>query len=471
MIRNELANDIKKPINRLNKVEERKEIDMDLLMNTSIKSMKTKSIFQIVIKGILLLGVLFFWMISFANHYEFNSKLGVYGAILLLSISIFSIIVVRRHFALLIFFAFLLYCNYSIVYIFYFKNSVDTYYKLYSHTSAAMIGLICLLIFNLLILLFLPLKVKEIPLQNAYIAPKNQNSFLVLGTALILLFILIFGFGRPEIKGERGRPTTFYEYSTILFIVAFYYCGNNKYLKGILIAITMLFALQNFIYGGRVTGLQVILIVFFINFYNVKRSIIYPLGVLGVLFLLFIGFFRTNFNGSSEQLILGFKKLFDKGLTMDTAYSAYHTSMTFIFFKNAASFNTMLNLFGRFLLSIIVGGSAVPYSNPADVTHLYFLHYGGELLPVFMYFYLGFFGVILISLLVSIYIKKACINPNTGLKYAILVYFISSVPRWYLYSPSQITRGMIILIILFYAYRFADLLIKGKLKNYKEERN
>ena len=73
-------------------------------------------------------------------------------------------------------------------------------------------------------------------------------------------------------------------------------------------------------------------------------------------------------------------------------------------------------------------------------------------LPYYFYFYFGWIGVIIIAIYVSRFISM-CDNLNNennyGLKKCISVYFLISVPRWYLYSSSPLTRGVILLTIVF----------------------
>lgn len=66
--------------------------------------------------------------------------------------------------------------------------------------------------------------------------------------------------------------TTFYEYSTVLVIIGFWYSGKSTLYRGALVMVSAMYAAQNFIYGGRVTGLQLILIVVF-SLYAEKLSL------------------------------------------------------------------------------------------------------------------------------------------------------------------------------------------------------
>ena len=412
-----------------------------------------------VMKLFLALNVFSFWILNFLSDYEYNQSVALYGSILLLVISIYSAFKVRKHLALFILFLFILYCNYSIVFFDYFNDNSNEFYGQYSHTSVAMIGLMCLLLFNIIICIFLPKNIKEISKQNKFIKEENKNPLLVTITIIAMILILILGFDGPSEVGGRGIISTYYEYSSILLIVGLYYVGKNKFLRIILLIIALHFCLFEIIHGGRIVGLQLLIIVLMVNFYYTKRYIIYLSGFICVCLLLLVGLYRANL--TITRFEDGLTEIVKNGFTMDTSYAAYHASLTFILTKNISTISKRFNLFTKFLLSMILGGSLITDSNLADYTYKYFSHSGGGILPIYMFFYLGLFGVVLISLLVALYIRKISINPSNGLKYCMFIYFIATTPRWYLYSPSSLIRGIMILIVVFYLYKLVNKLMKS----------
>lgn len=95
--------------------------------------------------------------------------------------------------------------------------------------------------------------------------------------------------------------------------------------------------------------------------------------------------------------------------------------------------------------------------NLANLTLPYFYHCFGGVLPVFFQFYLGPIGVILASVYVSFvirFISRACevVNPPSRMLLTpaigiISMYVSTSCFRWILYSPSQITRGLLLCLL------------------------
>lgn len=95
--------------------------------------------------------------------------------------------------------------------------------------------------------------------------------------------------------------------------------------------------------------------------------------------------------------------------------------------------------------------------NLANLTLLYFYHCFGGVLPVFFQFYLGPIGVVVASVYVSFvirFISKACEVINPPLRALLTpafgisaIYVSASCFRWILYSPSQITRGLLLCLL------------------------
>lgn len=398
------------------------------------------------------------WFLLFLDDYQYNKTIAVFGSVLLLTISVLALIKVRKKLSLLIMFAMLLYFNYSIVYYFYLTDNrfSGSIYATFSHSSVAMTGLICLLLFNLIVYLFLPSKIKEAK-DVKYIREENNNSVLVLGTVVVCLLIFLFAYTRPTVEGQRGSPSTIYEYSIILFIIGFYYCGKQKALRYCLIGVLLLVALQNLIFGGRVTGLQLFIVLLLTNFPHINKKILVIGSVIVFVWMIGIGAMRARFSLSGiGNVLLG---AFKGGLALDTAYSSYHTSMTFIKVEEITSFSSKMGMFGRWLLSMIFGGSLIEDSNLAYYTLDFYPHTFGGVLPVFMYFYLGFPGAIIIALLVAFYIRRLFCKDCGGLGKGLAIYIMATTPRWYLYSPSQMIRGVMLFVLVFYAFKLVDYLL------------
>lgn len=396
---------------------------------------------------------LFIFMVGILNGFSMTGFVSIYVLIL----SLHLVWISRKNCLFLIMFATLAYSNYSIAFSEYTVIKSNTLFTRYAGTYTAAVGIYIMLLFWSLFVLVLPDSIPDFTAseyKNYWrVESKNQVQFMyAIALNIVLILIWVYGFTKPEVAGERGSPSAIYEYSTILFILCYYFTGEFKSMKISTTIILVLYALQNFIYGGRITGLQ-LLIIFYIMCMEERFSIRTILPFVIGLFLVFsiIGTYRGNWLRADFSLSGIWEVLKESMFTLDTAYSSYHTSLTFLLYADNVDFAERMRVFGNFLKAIFLGGYGTPENSVAHLTVKYYAHYYGGVLPFFFYFYMGWSGVAIIVLYVNAIIRllaKAFKKP-TGLKKCLLVYFVASAFRWYLYSPIQLTRGMLLMAVLY----------------------
>lgn len=372
-------------------------------------------------------------------------------SIFIFAVNIYGAYKARSNWYALIMMGWILYSNYSIVYANHL-HPINSYFTSWAQQPVAAQGLWILLIFSIVLNLMIPRHMTQRKkCQFAIIKNNKSNKLIFLGICGLLVLIFFFGFGRPIEAGERGSPSSWYEYSLILFILGFYYSGKNKLNHMALAGLIALFALQNFVYGGRITGLQVILCWgMCVAIDRIRLSIAVPLAAVLFLVMSAIGQMRANFSLNAESLQMAFEEIAATGGTLDTAYSSYFSSLTFLKVAEFTPAATRFKLFIQWVWSIFLGGG-IPDSNLSSYTQEYFRHYGGGLIPFYGYFYGGLIGLLAITILVGLWIRmvgKTDVE-SSGLKRCLTVYIICSSLRWYLYSPSQITRGALICVLLY----------------------
>lgn len=399
----------------------------------------------------ILLYIAGFTAIYFNNDGNLNAVISIF----LLSINICSLTRVRQNYYLLIIFACILYSNYSICMANYILNYESFFFKFKGY-SLVIQGLNLLFLFNVFLDLVIPnIKMMDDNKILPLVENNKYNILIELLLAFVLVLILIFCFKIPEIEYKTGGPNQLYEYSIIFIIMSFYYSGNSKFWKTIFIIISLLFALQNFIYGGRITGLQIIICLFLCLYVNkVSNTIIIILTFLLAFCMLGIGMFRTSFSFSSSIFSSIISSIKQHYFILDTAYSSYYTSLTFLDLSNNMYTIDRLYLFFKWVLSMFLGGSQVVDSNLASYARQHYMHYGGGILPFFSFFYLGYLGVFLLACYIKclfkiIYSKN--INYNSFFKIT-SIYITTTVFRWYLYSPSQLFRGVLLLLIVYFSF-------------------
>ncbi len=390
----------------------------------------------------------------------------------LLALNIFLVVINRRCIYALIVSLFLLWFNYSI----YFANyiyDIDTFFTTWAYSGVAIQGFKIVLVFTTVLSVFV--KSDNVIINNENNKEKkpqllndDRPSYAIFGYCylFLLLLLLIFGFSRPSELGGRGSASSYYEYSTIVFIVGFYFFKWNKFYKYFSCVILLFFAFQNLLYGGRVTALQLFLLLFIVV-YDGKKI---PWGKLFPIFILIfavfavVGSMRGNVRFTLNNLANSFFESTRYGYTLDTAYSAYYTSLTFVDIQKNVGVWQRLSMFISFLFSMILGGSFVKNSNLSVFTRQYYVHYYGGLLPFFGQFYLGIFGVVLVGGLVVFYINamKAANSKSNGITRCVLIYITISTPRWYLYSPSSLIRGVFLLSVVYYITLLATSSVEKK---------
>jgi len=362
-------------------------------------------------------------------------------------INLIGAIKYRDNWSIFIIFCFIGWCNYS----FYACNALnagDQYFAGWSNNTSVMVPASnCVLLFSTL-LSTITVKNKKNKEKKQIKSTKGIPNFLFTIMIILLFAILLFTFTRPDQAGIRGASSSIYEYSTALFVVLFYFT-NNKTQKKILIILSLLFILQDLLYGGRVTALQIILVLF-IYFISEKITIkkALPFILIGIVIFTGIGDKRASYNLETSQIENSINNIIDRKGSLDTAYSAFYTSGTFIKTRQAVSDEDRHYLTNQYILSLIMGGG-VKDSNLARYTNNYYPHFGGSVLPIFIYFHFGYLGVILIGVILVFTLNKLFFSKKTNsIIYNASIYFIASLPRWYLYSISTLIRGIVIIIAI-----------------------
>lgn len=374
---------------------------------------------------------------------------------------VYCLVRVRRNRLLLFVYGVIAYSCYSICYANYFHRFTDTMYTAVADLSEAYCALVLLLMFVSCLVLFLPKEVKTYGYGAPNLNAIHCNHVIVIVICILILLICVYGFARPDsVGGDRGSPSPLYEYSVIPFMLALYLAGDSKGLRGLILCVLFIYAMQNFIYGGRIHAIQAIVAVFFFLFNGkTKTSTLVVLTLVFAALMISLGLVRTAvWSGGLPMVLEGLRSRIGTGLAWDTAYSAWYTSITFVRFDGIISQSQHYYYLGQWLLSIPFGGSAVVDSDLQELTRVYYYHNNGGLLPLYVWFHLGLLGVAGFAFLVSFLSSAAnrfdpCVFRNSESAVLIaanfcIIYFVITSLRWFLYSPSQITRGIILCFVV-----------------------
>lgn len=413
-----------------------------------------KFIFMFITVFLFLFNILIDFSSEFLNNIV---------AFLVMYISLYMTIRYRHNIIAFLMFFMILYFNYSIVfsrYLYIISNHYGEFY-VNVNTKTYSIGIMILLIFMTAIYCLRNDKYKIRKYKKGYYFSDNTNILIVILMILLLTFINIFGFDRSG-YGQRGATTALYEYAGVVFIFAYYYCGKDKYsniLKVIVSMILIGFCIQGFIYGERISGIQ-FLVIFFIFMLSHKMTYksVSIVAVMGLLAMAGIGIYRGSYEAGSLTLEVIIDSLTDRMFTFDGGDLAYYTSLTFVMVHDINSFSERIILFLKFIASIFLGTSKVKDSFLAEYTRRYYMHWYGGIYPYVFYFYLGWIGTFISSVIAGHIIRYTSNDKkeNKSFYKLLKIYIIAILPRWYMYSPQILLRGIFIFSIFIFIIKILN---------------
>lgn len=435
------------------------------MRNSLIGTKNSITIDKIIILFIVCSMFLLNILMNFSNKLFINIE-----AILVMYISLYMTITFRKNIMAFVMFIMILYFNYSIIFSRYLYIAYNYYSEFYINVDDRIygIGIMILLVFMTAIYYFKNNKYKIRIYKKNYYTAEDTNILIVLLMIIILLFINIVGFDHGS-YGQRGSTSALYEYSGIFFILAYYYCGKSEIsslLKIMISIIAIGFSIQGFIYGERISGLQFLIIFFaFMLSHKMTYKSICIISLVGLIVMMGIGTYRGSYDSEGITLKLIINALSDRMFTFNGADLAYYTSLTFVMVHDIDSIMNKIGLFLKFILSIFLGSSSVKNSFLAEYTRKYYYHWYGGIYPYVFYFYLGWIGTIVSSFFAGKIINTIySIDCEFKSYYKLLkIYMIAILPRWYMYSPQILFRGILLFTIVTFAIRMIDVITSRKL--------
>ncbi|MDN4495106.1 hypothetical protein [Ureibacillus aquaedulcis] len=401
-----------------------------------------KDIIFISFKLCFVMVLLLFFLI-----FESSKGVNLFFACLALFFSGVLLFKSRRSIPIFLISFFILYSNYSIIVGEYFVGG-ELGIPLYEvkDTEIYGIGIKLMLLFVSIVALFL--KPSKILIESIEIKPKD-NLLVFIGLCILLLFILVFGINRGEINSYSVSITPLYEYSLLIFLMAYYVSGKTKQRISSLLVIAVVFVLQDFYYGGRITSLQIILLLLITVFLR-KLSVKFILigGFLGIVVNSIVGLYRSSYSFEDINLLNVLVGMKDNFFVFDTPIYAYYATATHIASVSLLSITERLESFFGFIATIFIGSEIEIADITTFVVNNYFFNYGGGLIFSHFYFWFGWFGVIISAVLI-VYLLNIIRNVKSEYMKLAIVIFIFSVPRWYLYTPLNLFRPELLGLLLF----------------------
>lgn len=403
----------------------------------------------------LVLLIIYFLLVPVS---EVNMKIEAFFCIL---VSLCIVIKSKNSIPLIVAMLFVTYCVYSIAIGEYIVGG-DLGIPLTQVKNVNIYGstLRILFFFLCLLLAFFP-KIEQIRI------PKPKDNIVIFSVLIIfLIYIAIFGINRTFANQYTVNISPLYEYAILLFLFAYYFSGNIFLRKVILTLMMLVFIIQDYYYGGRITSMQIILFAIstvFKDFLNKKSAVLVILG--GILINSLVGAYRTSFSLNNFSIVRVLGALKNDFFVFDTPVYAYYASATHVASVDliGISLRERMISFGNFVIAIFFGGENNSGNITRYVNENYFINVGGGLFPTHFYFWFGWIGIIF-SALIIVYIFLKISSSKSDLTNLIGVIVISTIPRWFLYNPLTLFRMMLFTCILYFIFNFGHRFIVNAVK-------
>jgi len=284
-------------------------------------------------------------------------------------------------------------------------------------------------------------------IKRLNITPSNSIFY---ASIIIGFFLAHFGLkGESLLSGlnyaliDKQRSPLF-EYTLIFFLTAFIHSKRNKTQYLFLFALSLFVILKDFLYGGRVTSLMLILLIYLINYeYRIKTKYLFVFMILALFLLSLISFIRSApliFLEGKYDFNLFYEYYFsvNQNTTLNSNEGDVAHSSARILGMIETNIITTMDRFKSFLyfaISVFTPGISISeLSNLAAYKKDMYQGGGGLLFPISFYTWMSYPGVILSGFFVSRMIKSFIETKRNALIVYLLLFF-STFPRWFSYSP------------------------------------
>ena len=414
---------------------------------------------SIIEKSIILISIFFVAFLWLFKLYYSNTI-----AIMVLIINAYILIKARKNVFIFFLFLAISYFDYSVIiskYLFHLSN-FDWIFQYIKYEDTLFVGISIVYLFRAIFLLLVNndffSEKRDIfeESSNEIKIEKKKMRLLILGLIIIIAFTIFdYLFFHIIFSTE-----TIYEYLLIPIVITTYYSRNNKLFKRIILILILISAAVNIYRGERIASLSPLISYFFINYnkkINSKKMTLITLA--GIVIYTFFGMYGDLLSHSMDTSTLRLhdlkERLSSSMFTLDTSYSSYWTGLTFIETRKIVGRTERVSNFIQYLTKYTLLGAKSKYVPLTTISRQFYPHWYGGYITCYFYYWLGLFGIILLTSYFTFLANKfakLCVNSSDYLK-MLFIYFISTVPRWYLYYPTSLIRGILLYSIVYFVFR------------------
>lgn len=384
------------------------------------------------------------WCMLVAQGAVTNGQLAVAG-ILLTALPLWTAVRVRRHLPLLVVAGLLLYFHYSVAAAVYWKpDALPAIFARYSRTELLHGAGIVLLFWAALTAALPGARMPDL----AVFARKSAGDALLSVPCAVYIALAPVLFYRSAAFGVRGSGSTLYEYVIIVLVVGLSVCGRQPGQLALLGVASGLYCLHGLVYGERITVMQAAIVWgLYLLLHRLTLRTMLVAAAAGLVVLTLTGMFRGAASWQPGALLEALEALAERRLANDTAYFAYQSGLSIRRLELVSGWAGRLGQLGAYLLYLVFG-SAVPDSNLSVLAAENSHNWGGGWLPFYGHFWLGALGTVLLALGTAALLRWGCrLDSSHPVRCYLGLYLVASCPRWYLYSPSQLVRGAVLVAV------------------------
>lgn len=411
---------------------------------------------KIVLSGIVLIFIIGLIILDF----NFKTILGVF----LLMYNLGLMYKFRKNKKMFFLFLALFYFNYSYCitkYIGTESNLLSAVYEQLQNESSYIICIVQQIIFLVILDILISKKNNSLNVYENKITNFKYRKVLIYLLDVFLIFTLLY-----HIINKITVNTAWFEYSIYIFIFALYFTKQDKHLKIFTELILVAFSIYSLKNGDRIAVLQFLIVDFLINYINkfsIKKILLTMIS--GILIFTFLGLYGDilDFSKDFEKLNVEYtiNKIKERRFALDTSVSAYFSGLSIIDLRNIFEPKERIMNGIEYFTRYTFLGTKTEYKDPSVIVRDYQINYGGAFLTTYFYYWFGMIGVVLISCYVG-YLLNKTIKSKTLYGYLLNIFIIATVPRWYMYVPTLLFRGVLFFSIIYFVIFAIFLRKKGE---------
>jgi len=270
----------------------------------------------------------------------------------------------------------------------------------------------------------------------------SKKYFIAISIALI---IAIFGLkGENLFIGAYGhiekQQSAIFEYSLIFILISITYLDSKKNKLYLLLLLIFFIILKDVLYGGRITSVQLILLIYILLYEDkIPKIWVYIILGTGLVFMEVIGAIRSNpalfISGNFTYADFLFTENKEYMMSNQGDVAQASARLIGLIEINILDYTNRFFSFISSIASIFTPGITISELGKLSSYKMeMYKSGGGGLMPVYFFVWLSYPGVILSGLIVSKIINIFLFTKNNYLLvYACLV--MSTYPRWLAYDP------------------------------------